>query len=56
MVISCLAAQLKQMDQEIQALLRAHPDLQAQEKLLRTPKSIGPLTAATVLADLPELG
>ena len=56
MVISCLAAQLKQMDQEIQALLRAHTDLQAQEKLLRTAKSIGAVTAATLLADLPELG
>jgi transposase len=56
MVISCLAAQLKQMDQEIQALLRAHIDLQAQAKLLRTAKSIGPVTAATLLADLPELG
>ena len=55
-VIACLAAQLKQMEQEIQALLRAHTDLQAQEKLLRTAKSIGPVTAATLLADLPELG
>ena len=56
MVIACLAAQLKQMDQEIRALLQAHTDLQAQEKLLRTAKSIGPVTAATLLADLPELG
>jgi transposase len=55
-VIACLAEQLKQMDQEIRALLRAHTDLQAQEKLLRTAKSIGPVTAATLLADLPELG
>jgi transposase len=55
-VIACLTAQLKQMDQEIRALLRAHTDLQAQEKLLRTAKSIGAVTAATLLADLPELG
>lgn len=55
-VIDCLAAQLKQMDQEIRALLRAHTDLQTQENLLRTAKSIGPVTAATLLADLPELG
>jgi transposase len=55
-VIACLAAQLKQMDQEIRALLQAQTDLQAQEKLLRTAKSIGPVTAATLLADLPELG
>jgi transposase len=55
-VIACLAAQLKQMDQEIRALLQQHTDLQAQEKLLRSAKSIGPVTAATLLADLPELG
>ena len=55
-VIACLAAELKQMDQEIQALLRAHTDLHTQEKLLRTAKSIGAVTAATLLADLPELG
>jgi transposase len=55
-VIACLAAELKQMDQEIRALLQTQTDLQAQEKLLRTAKSIGPVTAATLLADLPELG
>jgi transposase len=55
-VIACLAEQLKQIDQEIRTLLRMHADLQAQEKLLRTAKSIGPVTAATLLADLPELG
>lgn len=55
-VIACLAGQLKQMDQEIRTLLQQHTDLQAQEKLLRTAKSIGAVTAATLLADLPELG
>ena len=55
-VIACLETELQQMDQEIHALLQAHTDLQAQEKLLRSAKSIGPVTAATLLADLPELG
>ena len=55
-VIACLAGQLKQMDQEIRTLLQQHTDLQTQEKLLRTAKSIGVVTAATLLADLPELG
>jgi transposase len=55
-VIACLETELHQMDQEIQALLQEQPDLQAQEKLLRTAKSIGAVTAATLLADLPELG
>jgi transposase len=55
-VIACLEAELKQMDQEIRTLLQAHTNLQAQEKLLRSAKSIGAVTAATLLADLPELG
>ena len=55
-VIACLAAELKQTDKEIRTLLQQHTDLQAQEKLLRTAKSIGAVTAATLLADLPELG
>jgi transposase len=55
-VITCLEAQLHQMDQEIRTLLQQHTDLQAQEKLLRSAKSIGPVTAVTLLADLPELG
>jgi transposase len=55
-VIACLEAELQEMDEEIQSLLQAHTDLQAQEKLLRSAKSIGPVTAATLLADLPELG
>jgi transposase len=55
-VIACLEAELKQMDQEIHVLLQEHTNLQAQEKLLRTAKSIGVVTAATLLADLPELG
>jgi transposase len=55
-VIACLETQLHQMEKEIRTLLQQHTDLQAQEKLLRTAKSIGPVTAATLLADLPELG
>jgi transposase len=55
-VIACLETQLKQMETEIRTLLQQHTNLQAQEKLLRTAKSIGPMTAATLLADLPELG
>jgi transposase len=55
-VIACLEAELDQMDKEIYTLIQEHTDLQQQEKLLRTAKSIGPVTAATILADLPELG
>jgi transposase len=55
-VITCLKAEMKQINEEIHTLLQEHADLQAQEKLLRTAKSIGAVTAATLLADLPELG
>ena len=55
-VIVCLETQLHQMEKEIRTLLQQHSALQSQEKLLRTAKSIGPVTAATLLADLPELG
>jgi transposase len=55
-VIACLEAERKQMDQEICSLLQENTDLQTQEKLLRTAKSVGAVTAATLLADLPELG
>lgn len=55
-VIDCLETQLHQMEKEIRTLFQQHIDLQTQEKLLRTAKSIGPVTAATLLADLPELG
>ena len=36
--------------------MKTHENFGEQEKLLRSAKSIGPVTAATLLADLPELG
>lgn len=55
-VLACLKAEMKEVEQEIRQVLKAHDELSEQEKLLRTAKSIGPVTAATLLADLPELG
>ena len=55
-VIDCLEAELEAIDQEIEQFLHEHQELEEQEKLLRTAKSIGRVTAATLLADLPELG
>lgn len=55
-IICCLKAELDTIDQEIEQFLHEHQDLQVQEKLLRSAKSIGRVTAATLLADLPELG
>ena len=54
--LAFLKTELKDLDAQIQAFLKAQEDLGKQEKLLRTAKSVGPVTAATLLADLPELG
>ena len=55
-VIACLKVEMKEVEQEIRQVFQTHDELGEQEKLLRTAKSIGPVTAATLLADLPELG
>jgi transposase len=54
--IAFLWTEIQELEEQIRQLLKAHEDLGEQEKLLRTAKSIGPVTAATLLADLPELG
>jgi transposase len=55
-VIDCLEGEAKRLDGEIRAFMNEHAGFGEQEKLLRSAKSIGPITAATLLADLPELG
>lgn len=55
-VIACLEAELVAIEDELEQFLKEHKELDAQEKLLRTAKSIGRVTAVTLLADLPELG
>ena len=55
-VITCLKAEMKELEEQIHQFMKAHEEFGEQEKLLRTAKSIGPVTAATLLADLPELG
>jgi transposase len=54
--ICYLKKEMKVVDQEIEQFLQDHQAFEEQEKLLRTAKSIGRVTAATLLADLPELG
>ena len=55
-VIDCLEAEIGRLDTEIRNFMKEHENFGEQEKLLRSAKSIGPVTAATLLADLPELG
>ena len=55
-VISCLEGEITRLDEEIRKFMDEHENFKEQEKLLRSAKSVGPVTAATLLADLPELG
>lgn len=55
-VIALLKQELERLDKEISSFLENHEELKAQEQLLRSARSIGPVTAATLLAELPELG
>lgn len=55
-VIACLKTEIKRLDGEIRKFMKEHEDFKVQEKLLRSAKSVGPVVAATLLADLPELG
>ncbi len=54
--IGYLKSELGGIDQEIEQFLQEHQELKEQEQLLRSAKSVGRVTAATLLADLPELG
>jgi len=55
-VIDCLGAEIERLDTEIRNFMKTHENFGEQEKILRSTKSVGPVTAATLLADLPELG
>ena len=55
-MIAFLKAELKELEAQIHEFMNSHEEFGEQEKLLRTAKSVGPVTAATLLADLPELG
>jgi transposase len=55
-VIEFLQVELKQLDQEIREYMDNDPEWLEQEQLLRSVKAVGPVTAVTLLAELPELG
>jgi len=54
--IAWLEAELDQIDKDLNQQLRASPLWREKEDLLRSVKGIGPVTATTLLAELPELG
>ena len=55
-MIAYLEEELERLDTEVRSFLEDHEELKKREQLLRSARSIGPVTAATLLAELPELG
>lgn len=55
-VRSCLAAQIKALDEAIAHILRSLKTLARSEQALRSIGGVGPVTAAALLALMPELG
>ena len=54
--IGWLEGQLREVEQEIGELLDASPAWQARAKLLQSVPGVGPVTCATLIVQLPELG
>jgi len=55
-LIAVLQKRIDGCDGELQQVIQASPLWRAQEDLLRSFKGIGPVSACTLLAELPELG
>jgi transposase len=54
--IAWLDQELDQLSQEIRDLILADPDLKAKDQILQSIPGVGPVTSATLLGELPELG
>lgn len=54
--VDWLAAKLDELDREIADMIGNSQEWSEKETLLRSVPGVGPVTAATLLADLPELG
>lgn len=54
--ITWLEDALKRLDHDLTTLVRSTPAWRETDDLLRSARGIGPVTACTLLADLPELG
>jgi transposase len=55
-MIACLKAEIKRVEGEIRTFIDEHASWKEQEELLRSAPAVGVVTAATLLAELPELG
>lgn len=54
--IEWLEQQIRSFDDDISSFIQASPIWKAKEQILTSVKGIGPVTAATLLASMPELG
>jgi transposase len=54
--VDWLTSKQRELDKEIAHLIRSNQEWSEKEALLRSVPGVGPVTAATLLADLPELG
>jgi transposase len=54
--IASLSQALAAMEAEIARLMKTHASLAEKARLMRSLKGIGPITAATLIAEMPELG
>jgi len=55
-VLEVLAEQLEQLNAAIAALIESDDDWRHRQQLLQSVPGVGPVTSATLLAELPELG
>jgi transposase len=55
-IIRALEKQIRQIDADIDRLIRQSPVWREKEEILRSVPGVGPTTARTLLAELPELG
>lgn len=56
MLLTWLNEQVSALEQKIDDFIQNHPDFKAKDDLLRSVPGIGPVTAAILISDLPELG
>jgi transposase len=54
--ISFINTQVEKIEQQISDIMKSHATIKAQEKRLRAIQGIGPVSAHTLIAMLPELG
>jgi transposase len=54
--LAWLEQQLKELNDKIDDFIQSDPNFKPKEKILRSAKGVGPILAATLLSELPELG